>query len=553
MTAGIINSFTLGRHKFAEFLSRLSCVFFIIFISACGGGGNEPSSSETGAITCNIALQHTLTTRQAAGEPSEDCEAAGVDAVRVEVYDGADFYLTEGGPWPCSAHKGSVRNVREGSDRKVVILCEDSDGNVRYRGEHSGITVTRGETTHIGTVVTCFFIPTLSAPANGSNVTGDAVTLAWDAVEAAKEYRIVVSKNSDLGNPIVDQSVYDTSFDLEDLSEAATCYWQVHALDSVGNEGAGSDIWKFGTYINSPPVLNPIGAKPVDEGELLEFTITATDPDGDTLTYSASGLPYGSSFDPVTHVFIWIPDYYQAGEHDVVFTVTDDGSPNLSDSETVTVTVWALSTLVAYYPFNGNANDESGNENNGTVYGATLTEDRYESPASAYNFDGDNDSINVPDDSSLDIIRQISLSAWIFPTEQKTQFIIRKGPEVNPPPPYGLSLSGTGDIIFELSPDSEFTQVRKQGYDLDQWTFIVGTYDGTTMKLYVNGNLENSETIPGNLNENGSPLLIGTRLNLPADTFAGKLDDISVYNRALAEAEIEQLYDGELHRLGLRR
>jgi len=218
MTAGIINSFTLGRHKLAGFLSRLSCVFFIIFISACGGGGSEPLSSETGAITCNIALQHTLTTRQAEGEPSEDCEAAGVDAVRVEVYDGADFYLTEGGPWPCSAHKGSVRNVREGSDRKVVILCEDSDERVRYRGEHAGITVTKGHTTDIGIVAAHFFIPTLSTPANGSNVTGDAVTLAWDAVEAAKEYRVVVSKNSDLGNPIVDQSVYDTSFDLEDLS-----------------------------------------------------------------------------------------------------------------------------------------------------------------------------------------------------------------------------------------------------------------------------------------------------------------------------------------------
>jgi len=256
MTAGIINSFTLGRHKLAGFLSRLSCVFFIIFISACGGG-SEPSSSETGAITCNIALQHTLTTRQAAGEPSEDCEAAGVDAVRVEVYDGADFYLTEGGPWPCSAHKGSVRNVREGSDRKVVILCEDSDERVRYRGEHAGITVTKGHTTDIGIVAAHFFIPTLSTPANGSNVTGDAVTLAWDAVEAAKEYRVVVSKNSDLGNPIVDQSVYDTSFDLEDLSEEATYYWQVHAVDSVGNEGAGSDIWKFETYINSPPRLLP--------------------------------------------------------------------------------------------------------------------------------------------------------------------------------------------------------------------------------------------------------------------------------------------------------
>ena len=304
-------------------------------------------------------------------------------------------------------------------------------------------------------------------------------------------------------------------------------------------------------------MLDRIGAQQAYEGKLLRFTVTATDPDGNTLTYSASNLPTGSEFefdpDTDTQTFRWTPDYGQEGNYYVLFSVTDDGSPRLSDWETVRITVDVLSPMVAYYPFNGNANDESGNGNDGQVNGATLTQDRYESPTSAYGFDGYNDSINVPDDSSLDIIRQISLSAWIFPTEQKTQHIIRKGPEVNPPPPYGLALSGTGDIVFDLSPDSEFTQVRKRGYDLYQWTFIVGTYDGTTMKLYVNGNLENSETISGNLNENGSSLLIGTRLNLPADTFAGKLDDISVYNRALTEAEIEQLYDGDLYRLGLRR
>ena len=252
MTAGIINSFILGRHKFAEFLCRLSCVFFIIFISGCSGGSSEQLSSETGSIAFNIALQDeqtTYLTALAMDGPSEDCQAAGVDTIRVEIYDGADSYLTDGGPWPCSAHKGSLQNVPEGSDRKIVILCEDSYGNVRYMGEHSGITVTRGKTSHIGTVVTCFFIPSLSAPANGSNVTGDAVTLAWDEIETAKEYRIVVSKNSDLGNPIVDQSVYGTSFAFEYLSESevATYYWQVHALDSVGSEGAGSEIWSFTT------------------------------------------------------------------------------------------------------------------------------------------------------------------------------------------------------------------------------------------------------------------------------------------------------------------
>lgn len=55
--------------------------------------------------------------------------------------------------------------------------------------------------------------------------------------------------------------------------------------------------------INCPPVLDSIGAKSVNEGELLEFTITATDPDGDDLTYAAGGLPAGASFDPATQTF----------------------------------------------------------------------------------------------------------------------------------------------------------------------------------------------------------------------------------------------------------
>ena len=54
--------------------------------------------------------------------------------------------------------------------------------------------------------------------------------------------------------------------------------------------------------------------------------------------------------------------------------------------------------LVAYYPFNGNANDESGNENNGVVDGATLTTDRFENNENAYNFDGLETFITLPND-----------------------------------------------------------------------------------------------------------------------------------------------------------
>ncbi len=89
--------------------------------------------------------------------------------------------------------------------------------------------------------------------------------------------------------------------------------------------------------VNQAPVLAPIGNKTVNEGQLLEFTISATDPDGDPLTYSASNLPSGASFDPATRTFSWTPSYIQAGPYeDVHFEVTDG---TLTDSEDIDITV----------------------------------------------------------------------------------------------------------------------------------------------------------------------------------------------------------------------
>ncbi|MFC1735750.1 putative Ig domain-containing protein [Candidatus Hydrogenedentota bacterium] len=93
--------------------------------------------------------------------------------------------------------------------------------------------------------------------------------------------------------------------------------------------------------VNRPPELRPIGNKQVDEGDTLQFTVTATDPDtGDTLIYTAGNLPPESSFDEDAHIFTWTPGFGDAGSYqDVLFTVTDDGSPALDDSETITITV----------------------------------------------------------------------------------------------------------------------------------------------------------------------------------------------------------------------
>jgi hypothetical protein len=93
--------------------------------------------------------------------------------------------------------------------------------------------------------------------------------------------------------------------------------------------------------VNLPPVLNPIGPKTINAGTLLQFTITASDPDipAQTLTYSASNLPPGATFNPTTRVFSWTPTSGQAGVYSGVHFAVTDGA--LTDSEDITITVTA--------------------------------------------------------------------------------------------------------------------------------------------------------------------------------------------------------------------
>ena len=88
---------------------------------------------------------------------------------------------------------------------------------------------------------------------------------------------------------------------------------------------------------NRPPVLAEIGDMEVNEDEELAFSLEAADPDGDDYSFSAENLPEGAELNGAD--FSWTPDYDQAGNYDVTFIVTDDGEGELTDEETVTITV----------------------------------------------------------------------------------------------------------------------------------------------------------------------------------------------------------------------
>lgn len=93
---------------------------------------------------------------------------------------------------------------------------------------------------------------------------------------------------------------------------------------------------------NQPPVLDTIENQSIYEGQPLQFTVSASDPDGNALTYSADGLPTGAAFDQATGAFSWMPDNTQAGSYTVTFSVSDG---TLTDTEEITITVLDLDEI----------------------------------------------------------------------------------------------------------------------------------------------------------------------------------------------------------------
>ena len=170
----------------------------------------------------------------------------------------------------------------------------------------------------------------------------DKVLVTWDAVYGATSYTVYRRATSPGGTKTTLGSTPSTEYNDYSASVGTIYYYWVKASNTYGT----SDFSAYDTGFcigNRPPTLNPIGNQAVDGGYLLEFTITAADPDNDNLAFSATNLPPGTSLTDHgngTATFSWQTGYGDAGIYnDVTFTVTDDGTPALSDSETITISV----------------------------------------------------------------------------------------------------------------------------------------------------------------------------------------------------------------------
>ena len=175
---------------------------------------------------------------------------------------------------------------------------------------------------------------------------GSEIGLTWDAPvdEDFKYFAIYRSLEAGFDPTGLAPYTETISINFTDTNIMAneTYYYRLSAFDENGNQSEFSVEVNAILIVNLPPVQDPIGDKTVNEGELLEFSVTANDPDGDTpLNFSATGLPPGATFD-ASGVFSYSPGFdVSTSTENTSFSVNfevSDGNGG-TDSETVLITV----------------------------------------------------------------------------------------------------------------------------------------------------------------------------------------------------------------------
>jgi uncharacterized protein (TIGR02145 family) len=203
--------------------------------------------------------------------------------------------------------------------------------------------------------------------------------------------------------------------------------------------------------------------------------------------------------------------------------------------------------LIAYYPFNGNANDESGYNHNGVVDGATLTTDRLGNSDKAYYFNGQGNSItaggfHIPSDSTtiscwVKVMNGVGIQNFISKhnDNRDVEIIVRSIDNK-----YAIEWT-IGGTFFRLKDEAGQYIIDSNNPKFD---FLTLVYNGNKADFYINARFIVSQNITGKIASNVQPLTFGKWAGTPAaECFNGILDEVRIYNRALNGSEIQALYN----------
>ena len=298
-----------------------------------------------------------------------------------------------------------------------------------------------------------------------------------------------------------------------------------------------------GNENNHPPEIISLVSNPdtikTDATSIL--TCNATDSDDDELTFfweSDSGSIDGSSSS-----VNWLAPSV-VGNYLVKCKVLDgNGGQDIDSVNIVVEQKIPIQGLITYWPFNGNANDESGNGNDGTAFGGvTYVSGKIDQAAK---FDGLNDYIRNSNPPVLQVLGSVfSISFWLKPEGNQNSGVIDIGQETKET----WEIAHSNQLIG-------FTQNwnRAQGTEafphhistpLNIWSYVTLIYNNKHLDMYLNGTV----AVGGNFNNNpiidGDEWLeIGVNAAAADEYYKGQIDEIRIYNRALNTNEIMALYN----------
>ena len=275
----------------------------------------------------------------------------------------------------------------------------------------------------------------------------------------------------------------------------------------------------------------------VSDGDTSVITVSVSYSGSATLTYSwtaEAGKIIGTGA-----VVRW--EAPEIGGHYVISVTVSDGT-NSADGH---VTVQVQSRLIAYYPFDGNAYDVSGNGHHAAVSGATLANDRFGAVDKAYSFDGD-DWMDVPDDPGLTLGSDpFTMTAWIqFSAYSDDAGYYLMGHSTGG----GLTnkwifFTGNSSIQFVVGPSPNWIYIGAAEFEIDRWYHVAVRRSGSDLTAYVDGTPIGTASLTVSIPDPSAPLQIGSAESAAQHSgrrFRGLIDEVRIYRRALSDEEIVQ-------------
>jgi hypothetical protein len=330
-----------------------------------------------------------------------------------------------------------------------------------------------------------------------------------------------------------------------DSGIAGRYFYKVTAEDAAGNVGPPSNEAQADIAADTAPPSVAM-TQPSNGSTVSGLTTISADASDNVgvrgVQFLLDGAGLGTEDTTAPYSMVWSTMGAANGSHALSARARDAaGNQTTSPPVAVTVSNTASPGLVAAFGFNEGSGstvlDSSGTSNNGTITNATWT--AAGKFGAALSFNGTSSWVTVPDAPSLDLTNGMTLEAWVNPSalsgwrtallkESSGNLAYAMYANDNTPNPAVTVRIGTGDS----------SAVGTSALPLNTWTHLAATYDGAQLRLYVNGVQAGSRAQTGNMAVSTGPLRVGGNA-VWTEFFAGLIDEVRVYNRALSAAEIQ--------------